>query len=105
MGEEDVILLVYAPWCGFSKKFFPVWTAFSRAVEKVLHLVVAKLDGDRNSSPYPEDISWTAYPTISYFRAGDRTPTMFHANRTVESLVAFVKDKSSKPMEDLDSTV
>lgn len=62
-------MLVYVPWCGFSRKFLPVWQAFARAVANVKHLVVAKMDGDQNTSPLPEDFSWTAYPHIFFVKA------------------------------------
>jgi len=97
--DQDVMLLVYAPWCGFSRKFFPVWEAFARAVAGVPHVVVAKMDGDRNSSPFPEDFSWTAYPTIMHIRAGQRWPTIFHGNRTVSTLIHFAEEHGSKPLD------
>lgn len=97
--DQDVMLLVYAPWCGFSRKFFPVWEAFARAVAGVPHLVVAKIDGDRNSSPFPEDFAWTAYPTVLHVRAGQRWPHVFHGNRTVANLIHFAQEHGSKPLD------
>ena len=67
--DQDVFMLVYAPWCGFSRKFLPVWQSFARAVSQVKHLVVAKMDGDQNSSPLQEDFSWTSYPHIFFVKA------------------------------------
>uniref|UniRef100_A0A7S1PND3 Thioredoxin domain-containing protein n=1 Tax=Alexandrium catenella TaxID=2925 RepID=A0A7S1PND3_ALECA len=96
--EQDVMLLVYAPWCGFSRQFFPVWESFARAVAGVSHLVVAKMDGDRNSSPFPEDFTWNAYPTVLHVKAGQRWPTIFHGNRTVANLVRFAEEHGSKPL-------
>jgi len=96
--EQDVMLLIYAPWCGFSRKFFATWEAFARAVAGVPHLVVAKMDGDRNSSPFPEDFSWNAYPTVLHVRAGQRWPSVFSGNRTVSNLVRFAEEHGSKPL-------
>merc|ERR1719502_1708770 len=62
--DKDVIMQVYAPWCGFCKKFTPVWNSFAQTLKGVEHLVVAKMDGSRNSSPLPEDFSWDSYPKI-----------------------------------------
>lgn len=102
LPDKDVMLLVHAPWCGFCKKLQPTWEALSKAVEGVVHLRVAKMDGSRNDSPLPYDFSWDAYPTIFYVRAGERWPTIYSGNRTVESLVAFATTHTSKPF-DLDS--
>ena len=36
---------------------------------QVKHLVVAKMDGDQNSSPLQEEFSWTSYPHIFFVKA------------------------------------
>mmetsp|Transcript_124579 Transcript_124579/g.248562 ORF Transcript_124579/g.248562 Transcript_124579/m.248562 type:complete len:371 (-) Transcript_124579:143-1255(-) len=102
--DRDVMLLVYAPWCGFSKKFFSVWEAFAKIVSDQAHLIVAKMDGDRNSSPLPEDFSWPAYPTVLHVKAGERWPTVFHGNRTVANLVKFANEHGSQQIK-LDPSV
>jgi len=104
LPDKDVMLLIYAPWCGFSKKFFSVWEAFAKIVSEQAHLVVAKIDGDRNSSPLPEDFSWPAYPTVMHIRAGQKWPTVFHGNRTVANLVKFANDHGSQQIK-LDPSV
>eukprot|EP00913_Durusdinium_trenchii_P021458 g20166.t1 len=97
--DQDVFMLVYAPWCGFSRKFLPVWQSFARAVSQVKHLVVAKMDGDQNSSPLQEDFSWTSYPHIFFVKAGTKKPIVFHGNRTVSHLVQFAEEHGSKPLD------
>mmetsp|Transcript_15072 Transcript_15072/g.34196 ORF Transcript_15072/g.34196 Transcript_15072/m.34196 type:complete len:285 (+) Transcript_15072:3-857(+) len=99
--DKDVFLLIYASWCGFSKKFQPVWRALAHRLAGVPHLVVAKMDGDRNK-PFvaPGDIYWDAYPTIFYFRAGQGVPAKFEGgNRTIANLVEFAREHGSKPLE------
>merc|ERR1711920_510638 len=53
--DKDVFLYVYAPWCGFSKKFFKTWNQFAKVMANVPNPVIAKIDGDLNSAPFPED--------------------------------------------------
>jgi thioredoxin-like negative regulator of GroEL len=104
--EKDVFLLIYAPWCGFSRKFIPTWETFARHVGHVQHLVVAKMDGDLNSSPYPEEFSWRAYPTVFFVRAGEKQPVVFHGNRTIARLLAFAREHGSKELPaELDAAV
>jgi len=64
--DKDVYLFIYASWCGFSRKFFPVWEALARRVSQIPHLVVARMDGDNNGSPLPELFSWHEYPTVFF---------------------------------------
>lgn len=95
--DKDVLILIYAPWCGHSRKVFPVWEVLAKATTHVSHLVVAKMDGDRNSSPLPDTYSWEAYPTILFVKAGNRTPSVFHGNRTIAGLVGFANEHGSAP--------
>eukprot|EP00440_Ansanella_granifera_P045815 gb/GFBE01049629.1/.p1 GENE.gb/GFBE01049629.1/~~gb/GFBE01049629.1/.p1 ORF type:complete len:340 (+),score=86.91 gb/GFBE01049629.1/:1-1020(+) len=102
--DKDVFMLIYAPWCGFSRKMLPVWKAFAQAVADVKHLVVAKMDGDQNASPLPEDFYWSSYPHIFFVKAGTNKPVVFHENRTVAQLVQFAEQHGSKPLK-LDPSV
>mmetsp|Transcript_14299 Transcript_14299/g.26546 ORF Transcript_14299/g.26546 Transcript_14299/m.26546 type:complete len:408 (-) Transcript_14299:94-1317(-) len=97
--DRDVMVLVHAPWCGFCKKFMPVWDQFRSEVADVSHLVVAKMDGSRNGSPLPEDFTWESYPKVFYVKAGTKTPVVFGGNRTVDNLIDFVKEHSTKPVQ------
>jgi len=98
-ANMDVFLMVYAPWCGYSRRFYPIWDELKLAVSHLAHLRVAQMDGDRNDSPYPEVVSWNAFPTVFFFRAGTSKPWVFHGNRTVPELLKFAQTHSSKPME------
>eukprot|EP00403_Amphidinium_massartii_P010544 CAMPEP_0178425482 /NCGR_PEP_ID=MMETSP0689_2-20121128/28746_1 /TAXON_ID=160604 /ORGANISM="Amphidinium massartii, Strain CS-259" /LENGTH=340 /DNA_ID=CAMNT_0020047147 /DNA_START=114 /DNA_END=1136 /DNA_ORIENTATION=- len=96
-NDKDVMLLVYAPWCGYCKKLAPAWRQLASALEGNDKLMVAKMDGDRNGSPFPEDFSWNAYPTIFYVNAGRATPQVYRGNRTFDSLLGFARSQSTWP--------
>jgi thioredoxin-like negative regulator of GroEL len=92
--DSDVFFLVYAPWCGYSRKILPIWAEFAHKVAGTEGLTVAKMDGTQNIVS-TLDFTWTKYPTILYFRAGETKPVEFTGNRTVEDLVAFANEHSS----------
>jgi len=94
--DKDVFLNVYAPWCGFSRKFLPTWENFARLVAGHSHIVVAKLDGDANASPDPEEFKWNEYPSVFFVKAGQRTPFLFKGNRSIANLVAFANKHGSQ---------
>lgn len=94
-NDKDVFLMVYAPWVGYSLKLFPVWNAFAREVADVEHLMVAKMDGDRNRSPL---LTVDAFPSLMYFKAGNSTPNVFRGNRTVDELIDFANEHGSFPI-------
>eukprot|EP01068_Selenidium_serpulae_P014219 Selendium_serpulae@DN6072_c0_g1_i1.p1 len=95
--DKDVMLEVYAPWCGHCKKLEPIFTEFAEKLEKsgVDHVVVAKMDGTANESP-SDEFEWTGFPTLFYVRAGEKTPMRYDGARTTEGLIEFIKKKSSK---------
>eukprot|EP00927_Polykrikos_kofoidii_P021317 TRINITY_DN20205_c0_g1_i1.p1 TRINITY_DN20205_c0_g1~~TRINITY_DN20205_c0_g1_i1.p1 ORF type:complete len:363 (+),score=76.26 TRINITY_DN20205_c0_g1_i1:202-1290(+) len=93
--DKDVFLMVYAPWCGFSRKFLKTWESFARQMVNVGHLVLAKMDGDSNTPPV-EGFRWTAFPTVFHVKAGQREPHIFKGNRTIANLVEFANKWGSK---------
>lgn len=97
--DEDVFLLIYASWCGYSRKFMPIWEEFAIRTASVPHLMVMKMDGDQNGSPIHETFSWTSYPKVFFLKAGTETPTEFHGNRTVENLAEFANEHGSQRFE------
>lgn len=94
-NEKDVFMLVYASWCGFCRKFYPVWDTFARVVGHIPHLTVAKMDGELNKVDM-EEFKWTAYPFVFLVKAGSKEPIIFSGNRTVANLVQFAQDHGSK---------
>eukprot|EP00747_Dinoflagellata_sp_TGD_P165673 gnl/TRDRNA2_/TRDRNA2_187295_c0_seq1.p1 gnl/TRDRNA2_/TRDRNA2_187295_c0~~gnl/TRDRNA2_/TRDRNA2_187295_c0_seq1.p1 ORF type:complete len:377 (+),score=73.89 gnl/TRDRNA2_/TRDRNA2_187295_c0_seq1:51-1181(+) len=98
--EKDVMILIFASWCGFCKRFHPTWEAFARKVATELNpnFVVAQMEGDRNSSPLPFDFSWHAYPTVFFVPAGATKPFLFSGNRTIEHLVEFANEHLKTPI-------
>merc|ERR1719359_1832720 len=94
--DKDVVIQIYAPWCGFCKKFAATWNSFAGRLAGAPNVVVAKMDGSRNGSPVPDDFSWDAYPKIFFVRAGEKKPVHFSGDRTIENLMDFVKQHASK---------
>jgi thiol-disulfide isomerase/thioredoxin len=93
--DMDVMMLAYAPWCGFSRKTMPAWAEFARRAVGS-KLVVAKMDASRNRSPTP-GFSWTTFPSIIFVRKGERSVINFNGtNRTVEALMEFAHQHSSE---------
>ncbi|CAK0835763.1 unnamed protein product [Prorocentrum cordatum] len=103
--RKDVFLMVYASWCGYSRKFMPVWEEFAIRAAKVPHLSVIKMDGSLNGSPLKDQgFRWEAYPKVLFLRAGDSTPVAFEGDRSVKHLAAFANEHGSKVF-DLESEV
>merc|ERR1712048_40673 len=77
--DKDVLLEVYAPWCGHCKKLEPEYIKVGKKVIKEGFediLTIAKLDGTANDSP-SDKFEWSGFPTIFYVKAGAEEPMKY----------------------------
>ena len=99
--EKDVLLEVYAPWCGHCKKLAPEYEKLALKVRKEgLEdiLSIAKMDGTTNDSPV-DSITWEGFPTLFYVKAGSSVPVPFEAGRDAKSIWKWIKKNHSKSDE------
>lgn len=95
---KDVLLEVYAPWCGHCKKLEPEYIKVGKKVQKEGFediLSIAKMDGTLNDSPV-DSISWSGFPTMYYVKAGDKTPMKYEGGRDAKGIWKWIKKNHSK---------
>lgn len=97
-ADKDVLLEVYAPWCGHCKKLEPEYLKVGKKVKKEGFediLTIAKMDGTANDSPV-DSISWSGFPTIYYVKAGDKEPKKYDGGRDAKGIWKWIKKNHSK---------
>jgi len=94
---RDVMLQVYAPWCGHCKKLDKEYVRLAEKVkeESLTDLVtIAKMDGTLNDSPV-DSIEWTGFPHILFAKAGSRDVMIYDGERTSKGLWKYIKKHAS----------
>jgi len=92
-NEKDVLLEIYAPWCGHCKALAPKYEElaglYANNAEFKDKVVVAKVDATVNDLP----LDVQGFPTIKLFPAGSKgSPVDYAGSRTVEDLANFIRD-------------
>jgi len=99
--EKDVLLEVYAPWCGHCKKLEPEYNKVAKKVAKEGFeniLTIAKLDGTLNDSPV-DSLTWEGFPTLYYVKAGSSEPVKYDGGRDAKGIWKWIKANHSKKDE------
>lgn len=86
---KDVLLEVYAPWCGHCKKLDPIYKKLAKRFASIESVVIAKMDGTENEHPLAEA---KGYPTLLFFPAGEGKASIpFEGERTLKGMTKFIK--------------
>ncbi|CAI5516466.1 unnamed protein product [Closterium sp. Naga37s-1] len=91
-NRKDVLLEVYAPWCGHCQQLEPTYKRLAERFSAVQPVVIAKMDGTANEYP---GLEVEGFPTIVFYPAGKKTDPVKVAARTLKEFVQAIKDHAS----------
>lgn len=90
--EADVLLVVYAPWCGHCKEIMPILDEVAKLYKGDKGMIVAKIDATANELPHA--FTATSYPTIFFVhRHAKHSPEMYGGERTLAAFRRFIDDR------------
>uniref|UniRef100_A0A6N2L718 Protein disulfide-isomerase n=1 Tax=Salix viminalis TaxID=40686 RepID=A0A6N2L718_SALVM len=96
--SKDVLLELYAPWCGHCQALEPTYNKLARHLRGIESIVIAKMDGTTNEHPRAKS---DGFPTLLFFPAGNKSfdPITVDTDRTVVAFYKFLKKHASIPFK------
>jgi protein disulfide-isomerase A1 len=90
--NKNVLLEVYAPWCGHCKKLEPIYKKLGQHFAKNDDIVIAKMDGTANEV---DGLNVRGFPTIKFFPKGAKTVASakdYNGGRELDDFVEYLSE-------------
>lgn len=91
----DHFVKFYAPWCGHCQRLAPTWSELAKDLEADPLVSIGKLDCTQAES-ICRDIGVKGYPTLQYFRDGQKVEH-YSGARVLQELKGFVNKHKQRP--------
>lgn len=99
-SKSDVLLELYAPWCGHCKKLAPIYEKVGEAFSSDTTVTIAKMDATANDVPDARFVV-KGFPSLYFYKASTDTVTPYAGDRSESDLIKFVKTHARKTRDEL----
>jgi protein disulfide-isomerase A1 len=94
--SKDVLVEIYAPWCGACKRIAPDYESLAKAIAaQTDKVVLAKMDGVANDITASLNIRLEHFPTFKLIKAGSNEIATFDGALTYNELAAWLESNAT----------
>lgn len=93
-NDKQGLLLIYAPWCGYSKLLAPEWRKFENKYQDKYY--IASLNSDKKNSGNNliiEQIGVDGFPTIKYINKDGTVDINYDGDKNIEGFLKYLLEK------------
>ncbi|KAJ5078428.1 protein disulfide isomerase [Anaeramoeba ignava] len=89
--SKDVMLKIYADYCGHCKKMAPAYLELGEKLAEVETLTIAEIEGAKND--VGDNVDLQGFPTVLMFPADNKeNPIVYSGDRSFEDMLKFVQE-------------
>lgn len=93
IGSNNYFVMFFAPWCSYCVKLKPTWEELAEMLnEPGSRVKIAKVDCTTESGICKQQ-QITSYPTLLYYRKGNKDAVKYAGTRDLSSLANFLNDQ------------
>jgi protein disulfide-isomerase A1 len=94
---KDVFVEFYAPWCGHCKALAPELEKLGEEFKNVNSVLIGKMDSTANEV---EEVEIAGFPTLYFWKAGDKIPTKYDGGRTQADMSKFIRENAGSNLKE-----
>lgn len=87
--SSDVLLLYYAPWCGFCASFAHIYLSLARYFQQASNLLFSRINGESEDLPW--EYTADTYPTLLFFPSGRKQDSVVFSEELPKSLPNLIR--------------
>lgn len=94
--SKDVLVKIYAPWCGACKRIAPEYEELAKdvAAKASDKFIIAKFDGTANDLPASLNFRLEHFPTFKLIKSGSNEIVSFDGDLSYNSLAEFLQENA-----------
>jgi protein disulfide-isomerase A1 len=97
-STKDVLIELYAPWCGHCKQLAPIYEAVAERLKDSSNLIIAKMDATTNEV---ENLEIEGFPTLKFYPANNKnSPIDYDDDRSQNAFVNWIKKHATTEIVD-----